>query len=207
MSIKFTNDVSLEDSLVFEKVYPENLQWDLESKQELKDEGTEFLYMVDGDTGALIGEAYFLPLDTMKDWPPDEEQAEDGLGPWYGKECIYAFSTTILPKFQGKGYGKLLKAYCLGLWKESGYHYAVGHARNGASMKLQDFFGARIVKTFSNWYQTKEDYNLYVQPILDEKIIEWCDICQENHYGGKLPQSHFKNRSKKGLSNTGKRFK
>ena len=103
MSIKFTNDVSLEDSLVFEKVYPENLQWDLESKQELKDEGTEFLYMVDGDTGALIGEAYFLPLDTMKDWPPDEEQAEDGLGPYYGKNVSMRLVLLYYLNFRVKG--------------------------------------------------------------------------------------------------------
>lgn len=165
MSIKFTNDVSLEDSLVFEKVYPENLQWDLESKQELKDEGTEFLYMVDGDTGALIGEAYFLPLDTMKDWSPDEEQAEDGLGPYYGQNAMYAFSTTILPEYQSKGYGRLLKAHCLGLWKGRGFELAVGHARDGASLSLQEFFGAEAVERFDRWYGTNETYSLYLQKL------------------------------------------
>jgi GNAT superfamily N-acetyltransferase len=165
MKIKFTNDVSIEDSLVFEKVYPENLQWNLESKQELKDDGTEFLYMVDGDTGELIGEAYFLPLDTMEDWDADEEQTEDGLGPWYGKNCIYPFSTTILEKFQGKGFGKLLKSYCLGLWKARGYDYAVGHARDGASIGLQQYFGAEVIGSFPNWYQTGECYSLYLQKL------------------------------------------
>src|ERR1700744_3027617 len=145
MRIKFTNEVSIEDSLVFESVYPENLQWDLEGKQELKDEGAEFLYMIDGDTGDLIGEAYFLPLDTMKDWDADEEQPADGLGPYYGKNAIYPYSTTILPEYQNKGYGKLLKAYCLGLWKARGYDLAVGHARDGASMKLQEYFGAESI--------------------------------------------------------------
>lgn len=163
MKIKFTSDVSLEDSLVFEKVYLENLQWDLEGKQELKDDGTEFLYMIDADTGALIGEAYFLPLDTMKDWPADEEQLEDGLGPWYGNNCMYAFSTTILPEYQGKGYGRLLKSYCLGLWKARGYDYAVGHARDGESIKLQQFFGATVIQTFPTWYGGDESYNLYLQ--------------------------------------------
>lgn len=165
MSIKFTNDVSLEDSLVFEKVYPENLQWDLAGKQELKDEGTEFLYMVDGETGDLIGEAYYLPLDNMKDWPADEEQPEDGLTDWYGKNCMYAFSTTILPEYQGKGYGKLLKSYCLGLFKGLGYDQVLGHARDGVSMKLQESFGAKVVETFNDWYRTKESYNLYIQKL------------------------------------------
>lgn len=165
MRIKFTKDISLEDSLVFEKVYPENLQWDLESKQELKDDGTEFLYMVDGENGALIGEAYFLPLDIMEDWDPDEEQLEDGLGPWYGKNAIYPFSTTILSEYQNKGYGKMLKAYCLGLWKARGYDYAVGHARDGASLSLQEFFGAEVVNQFDNWYNCNEVYYLYMQKL------------------------------------------
>lgn len=165
MRIKFTSDVSLEDSLVFESVYPENLQWDLEGKQELKDDGTEFLYMVDADTGELIGEAYFLPLDTMKDWSADEEQPEDGLGPYYGKNAMYAFSTTILPAYQGKGYGRLMKSYCLGYWKGNGFNLAVGHARDGASLFLQEFFGAEVVERFDNWYQTGETYNLYLQQL------------------------------------------
>src|SRR5690242_10371458 len=121
MSVKFTSNIDLGKSLVFESIYPENLQWDLKSKQELKDDGTEFIYMVDSETNELIGEAYFLPLDNMKDWEPDEEQLEDGLNGWYGKNCVYAFSTTILTEYQHKGYGKILKAYCLGQFKERGY--------------------------------------------------------------------------------------
>lgn len=165
MIIKFTDEVSLEDSLVFESVYPENLQWDLEGKQELKDDGTKFVYMKDEQTGVLIGEAYFLPLDNMKDWPPDEEQTEDGLSPYYGKNYMYAFSTTILPEYQGKGYGKILKAYCLGLWKGMGYAGVLGHARAGRSLYLQLSFGAKVVDKFPNWYETNEEYYLYMQKL------------------------------------------
>lgn len=165
MKIKFTDDVSLEDSVVFERVYPENLQWDIEEKQELKDDGVEFLYMIDAETGDLIGEAYFIPLDTMEDWPPDEEQKEDGLEPYYGKNAMYAFSTTILPQYQGKGYGRILKSYCLGLWKGRGFDLAVGHARDGASLGLQESFGAKSIARFDDWYGTGETYNLYLQKI------------------------------------------
>lgn len=165
MTLKFTYDVPLEGSLIFEKVYPETLQWDLEGKQELKDGGAEFIYLVDAETDELIGEAYFLPLDNMKDWDADEEQLEDGLDKWYGKNCVYPFSTTILPEHQNKGYGKILKAYCLGIWKERGFEYAVGHARTGGSMKLQLSFGAKMIGKFDNWYQTGETYNLYLQKL------------------------------------------
>lgn len=165
MNIKFTHDVSLENSLIFESVYPENLQWDLEGKQELKDDGTEFIYMVDANTGELIGEAYYLPLDVMKDWPADDEQPEDGLNDWYGKNCMYAFSTTILPEYQSKGYGKLLKSHCLGLFQAKGYDYVLGHARDGGSLKLQQYFGAKVIDKFLDWYKTGESYYLYLQKL------------------------------------------
>jgi GNAT superfamily N-acetyltransferase len=207
MSIKFTPEVSVEDSLIFESIYPENLQWDLEGKQELKDDGVEFLYMIEEETGNLIGEAYYIPLDGMKNWPPDEEQAEDGLDDWYGKNCMYAFSTTILPEYQGKGYGKILKAYCLGMWKAQGYDYVLGHARDGASLKLQLFFGAKVIDNFHNWFGTNETYYLYKKQFFDQKNVKYCDICEEEHYfeNGRMPQSHFKKRSKKGLSNSGRK--
>lgn len=162
MSIRFTNNVSLEDSMIFESVYPENLQWDLESKQELKEDGVEFMYMTD-EFGKLIGEAYYIPLDGMKEWPADEEQKEDGLEQFYGKNCMYAFSTTVLPEIQDRGYGKILKAYCLGIWKAEGYEYALGHARDGASLNLQLSFGATVIDKFPDWYHTGETYYLYKQ--------------------------------------------
>lgn len=202
-ALKFIKDIPLENSLIFESLYPKNLQWDLEGKQELKENGVEFLYLTD-ELGKLIGEAYYIPLDRMKDWPVDEEQEEDGLEPFYGKNCMYAFSTTILTEYQGKGYGKILKSYCLGLWKASGYDYALGHAREGASLKVQLFFGAKIIDKFNDWYHTGETYYLYRQLFFDEKNVKYCDICEEEHYfeNGKMPQSHFENRSKKGLSNS-----
>ena len=47
MIVKYTNTISIEDSIIFEKVYPDNLQWNLEDKTQLKDDGVEFLYMID----------------------------------------------------------------------------------------------------------------------------------------------------------------
>ena len=163
--MKFTNKVTLEESLIFETAYPENLQWDVEGKQELKDDGCEFIYLIDEKTDKLIGEAYFIPLDNMKEWPPDEEQIEDGLNDWYGKNCMYAFSTTILPEYQGKGYGKIIKAYFLGICEAKGYDYVLGHAREGISTKLQLSFGAQVIDKFPDWYKTGETYNLYLQKV------------------------------------------
>jgi GNAT superfamily N-acetyltransferase len=165
MKIKFTKDVSLEDSLAFEVIYAENLQYDLAGKQELKDDGIEFVYLVDGDTGAVIGESYFIPLASLKDWPPEEDQPDEGLEPYYDKNAMYCYSTTILPEYQGKGYGAILKSYYLGLCAARGFDYSIGHARFNGSIQLNQSFGAKIVGEFSDWYKTGEVYYLYVQEL------------------------------------------
>lgn len=160
MTLQFKKNIPLEETLVFEEIYPENLQMDLETKQELLDEGALFLYVIDKETGKLIGETYSIPLDNMKDWDVDEHQPEDGLENWYGKNAVYVYSTTILPEYQGKKLGEILKAYFLGM-AESQFDYVVGHARQGASIHLNKKFGAKVEQPFDNWYQTGETFYLY----------------------------------------------
>lgn len=162
MKIKFRNDVSVEDSLVFEKIYDENLQMDAQEKQELKEDGAEFIYMVDAETGDLIGETYFCPLDLFKDEEPDELQPDEGTSPYFNKNYAYCYSTTILPKYQGMGFGKLLKSYYLGYIKAKGFSGSIGHAKDVASVGLNTGFGGNVVRQFDNWYQTGETHFLYV---------------------------------------------
>lgn len=165
MKIKFTAEISIEDSIVFEKVYPENLQWDAPAKQELKDDGVEFMYMVNAETNELIGEVYYIALDKMKDWDADEEQLDDGLEPYYDKNMMYCFSNTILPKFQKQGYGKILKAWFLGYSKGEGFELTIGHARPEGSLQLNESFGAEVVRTFETWYGLNENVYLYLQKL------------------------------------------
>lgn len=169
MKIKFLHDFPIAESLCFEKVYPENLQFEEKDKQDLKDEGAKFITMIDEDTGNLIGESYYIALDAMRDWPADEEQMEDGLEPWYGKNCVYIYSTTILPEYQRNGFGSILKAYVLGLITKEGYCYVLGHARVNGSIQLNELFGAKREQPFQNWYETGETYFLYSLG-LDENI-------------------------------------
>lgn len=161
MKIKFVFDYPLEESLIFESVYPENLRMDLKEKQELKEEGAIFITMIDEDTGLPVGETYFIPLDNMKEWDADEEQPEDGLYSWYGRNCAYVYSTTILPQYQNKGFGKVLKSFLLGYLFVKEYDYVLGHARAGASINLNKLFGANTAGSFDNWYKTGETYHLY----------------------------------------------
>lgn len=163
MTLKFTQDVSLPDSMVFEEIYPEELQVDVEYKQELKDKGCEFIYMIDEETGEMIGETYFIPLDNLKDEEPDELQLEDGLDPYYGKNLIYCYSTTILPKFQNQGFGKILKSHLYGYISAKGYAGSIAHAKQGPSIQLNTFFGAKIIGSFENWFQTGITHLLYLK--------------------------------------------
>ena len=165
IKIKFIQDVSLKDSLIFDEEYPENLKFDLETKQGLKNDGCEFFYMVNAETNELIGETCFLPLDTMQDWGPEEEQLEDGLEPFYGRNAMYCYSNTILGKYQKQGYGKLLKAWFLGYAKAKRFDLIVSHARDNGSIKLNLSFGAEIIQSFNNWFQTGETVYLYTQKI------------------------------------------
>lgn len=161
MKIKFIENFPLEKSLVFESIYPENLQFELGDKQDLKNSGATFITMIDEESGEPIGESYYLELDLMEDWEEDEHQKEDGLGNWYGKKCAYIYSTTILPPYQGKRYGAILKSFVLGRIKKEGYDFVLGHARENGSIQLNEFFGGKREEKFEDWYKTGETYFLY----------------------------------------------
>jgi GNAT superfamily N-acetyltransferase len=163
MEIKFVHNLPLEQSLIFEEIYDENLQMDLEEKLELKDDGAEFIFMINGESGELIGETYFIPLDVFEGEEPDPLQPDEGLTSYFGKGLIYCYSTTILPKHQQKGFGKLLKAYLYGYVYAKGYKGSIAHAKAGASIKLNTYFGAEIVGEFENWYQTGITHYLYLK--------------------------------------------
>jgi GNAT superfamily N-acetyltransferase len=154
--IKFRYDLPLEQTMAFEAVYPEALQLDLSEKQEIWDEpGSIFVWMfVDGE---LAGESYGTPIEGFDDFVggirelPDEEKK-------YGFHC---YSNTILPTFQRRGLGAILKAHWLGLVAGKGFETVYGHARSGVSQALNAKFGAVFLASFPDWYGTGEEYGLY----------------------------------------------
>ncbi len=154
--IKFSYDVPLEQTMEFEMVYPEPLRFDLTEKQDMSAvPGTIFVWLfVDG---ALAGESYGIPLAT-DDW---EFEGLDSLPEVERKRAIYCHSNTILPAFQRKGLGTILKAHWLGLVVGAGFDFVYGHARPGASQELNAKFGAEFIGNFPDWYGTDEEYRLY----------------------------------------------
>lgn len=154
--IKFKYDLPLDQTLMFEAVYPELLQLDLDEKQELRDTpGSIFVWMFIGEE--VVGESYGIPLATIH----REVEGLQELDHHERESSIYCHSNTILPAFQHRGWGMLLKAHWLGLAASSGFKTVYGHARPGGSQKLNARFGAVFIQNFEDWYGTGEEYRLY----------------------------------------------
>jgi hypothetical protein len=154
--IKFKYDMPLEQTMDFEAVYPEPLQLDLSEKQEMWNApGAIFVWMfVDGE---LAGESYGIPLANADDLV----EGLDELAAHEKRNAMHCYSNTILPAFQSRHLGKILKAHWLGLVAGKGFDTVYGHARNGASQALNASFGAVFLQSFADWYGTGEEFKLY----------------------------------------------
>jgi hypothetical protein len=140
----------------FEAVYPEPLQLDFSEKQEIRNTlGSIFVWMyVDGE---MAGESYGTPLAGFD----DEIGGVKELAEEEKRNAFHCYSNTILPSFQKKGLGAILKAHWLGLVAAKGFESVYGHARSGMSQALNAKFGAVFIAGFPDWYGTREEYKLY----------------------------------------------
>jgi len=154
--IGFRYDVPLEKTMEFEAVYHPNLRLDLFDKREVWEiPGAFFVWMfVDGE---IAGESYGIPLASPTDFledllvlPPSEKE-----------KAVCCYSNTILPRFQKRGYGSILKAHWLGLAAGKGFDVVYGHARPGGSQALNAKFGAEFLEDLPNWFGSGEDYRKY----------------------------------------------
>ena len=153
MAITFRFTYPIERTMAFELEYHPNLRLKLPEKRDLLlGKSAIAIWMLDG--GKLVGETYGVPWggkDDMIGFPRDPE-------------AIYCYSNTILGKYQGKGYGAILKAAFIGRVSRD-FKRIYGHARPGASQELNKKFGARMGKTYKDWFGTGEDYRVYVLPL------------------------------------------
>jgi GNAT superfamily N-acetyltransferase len=154
--IQFSYAVPLEQTMAFESVYHPNLQLELSEKLEVwNTPGAFFVWMfVDGE---LAGESYGIPLSSPTDFLENllvlpASEAENAV-------CCY--SNTILPRFQKRGLGSILKAHWLGLAAGKGFDVVYGHARPGESQALNAKFGAVFLENLPNWFGSGEDYRKY----------------------------------------------
>lgn len=151
MAITFRFRYPIARTMAFEREYHPNLRLTLAEKREILKRAITIWMLEDGK---LVGETYGVGWEATKDFT-DLPRDPDG---------IYCFSNTILRKYQGKGYGAILKAAFLGRVSRD-FKRVWGHARPGASQALNKKFGARFVRTEKNWFKTGENYKLYVLPL------------------------------------------
>jgi hypothetical protein len=150
VAITFRFHYPIERTMAFEREYHPNLRLQLPEKRELLlgKSAINIWMLVDGK---LVGETYGVPSDAREEMPGFPRDPE----------AIYCYSNTILSKYQGNGYGAILKAAFIGRVSRD-FKRIYGHARQGASQALNKKFGARLGKTYKNWFDTGEDYRVYV---------------------------------------------
>ena len=154
----FARTWDLRQTMIFEEVYHENLRMDADEKADLLKQA-EAVWLYERGSRRLIGETYGIPIRDALD---EDEDGFDDLVPFKHQKALYIFSTTILPAFQGRGLGTILKAFFLGVVSQAGFDIVLGHARNGASLHLNRTFGAEIRAVHEDWYGTGEPYSFYV---------------------------------------------
>ena len=152
-AINFKYDLPLEQTLAFEAVYHKAEQLRLSEKKKIWDApGSIFVWMfVDGE---LVGETYGIPLASSIAGLTDLTDGKKKSG-------IHCYSNTILPSFQKRGLGTILKAHWLGMAAGKGFENVYGYARPGGSQTLNARFGAVFLGDFPNWCGTGEEYKMY----------------------------------------------
>jgi GNAT superfamily N-acetyltransferase len=158
LTLAFAREWNLEQTMVFESVYHENLRLSLEAKRELLTR-CACVWLYDAGTQVLIGETYGFSV--CENFAFLEGPEADDVYPFREQPAVYVLSTTILPAFQGRGLGKLLKAFFLGIVSQAGYSLVLGHARKGRSVELNRAFGATIHHAHPDWGGSGETYCFY----------------------------------------------
>ena len=158
LALAFAREWEPSQTMAFETVYHENLRLSLGVKTELLARcGCVWLY--DAVTRELIGETYGLPVGEAL--VHLEEPGFADVYPFRDQPAVYVLSTTILPAFQGRGLGRLLKAFFLGVVSQAGFILVLGHARDGQSVRLNTVFGAEIHTAHPDWFGSGETYSFY----------------------------------------------
>lgn len=77
------------------------------------------------------------------------------------KSDWYCHSNGLLPEFQNRGFGTIMKAWMLAYLHGLGTERVIGHAHNKGSLQLNLKFGAVVHHEFKNWYDSGHSYFLY----------------------------------------------
>ncbi len=88
----------------------------------------------------------------------------DGLNPGR-RGSLYICTTGILPKFQGKGFGSLLKSWEVAFAQYHGFNRLVTNTRrrNAKMIELNRKFGFRIIRTTPRYYSDPADATVVME--------------------------------------------
>lgn len=151
MILTFKSSIPTRDTMFFEELFEEELRLSESEKYEILAKGYPVWLLVDGK---LIGETYGIMLKDLKE--PMIKDCEDE-----NPRTVYCYSTAILPEYQKKGLGSLLKAYWLGKIKAYGVSRVVAHATSESAAKLNATFGAHFGAFHTKWYGTERTAIFY----------------------------------------------
>ena len=93
-----------------------------------------------------------------------EDSREDGLNPPM-RGSLFIATTGILPRFQGRGFGRLLKAWEIAYAGYHGFHRIVTNTRkrNTAMIAMNRGFGFRILRTSPAYYDDPPDATVVME--------------------------------------------
>jgi ribosomal protein S18 acetylase RimI-like enzyme len=154
MSIYFKHKIPIKSTMVFEKIFEPELRSSLKEKEELlKNCDKSYLFIND----KIAGEIYSEDTELMKITDNDAESFPDAYERKYlDNRTSYLYSCSILPGFQGNGYGRLLYAHHMGYLKAFYYSLITGHSTSPEMDNLNKFFKAKFFpkRIHKNWWGT-----------------------------------------------------
>lgn len=127
--------------------YKETFKFEREHPKELRRDDKYKLYMLTEDKKL---QGIWLKEKT--------ELVGEILLSWKSANVVYVENITVLSTHKGKGLGHELVKLAIEWATNSGYEWLIGQARQGASWKIFQNFGATPVLTYKDWGGTKEEY-------------------------------------------------
>lgn len=126
------------------------------------------IFIIAEDKGIMIGNTYGSPIEDEAHFKPAPQGNLDPRFvkclrefPSFGKRnTIYVASTALLPEYREKGYALELKKLFIQEAGKKGYKLMTGFV-NESSLKLNRKFGAKVIKTLENWFDSGETYYQY----------------------------------------------
>jgi GNAT superfamily N-acetyltransferase len=158
--ISFKHYVPINCTMIFEtKCFEPELRISFDEKQDIISNNCKSTWLFINDKTA--GEIY--TEDNIILTTKDKNFVDIYDSKYYNLLTAYVHSCAILPKFQGKGYGRLLYAYHLGYLKANNFSLLIGHSTSPEMDKLNKFFNAKFIPSgvHKNWYGTKRTAKFY----------------------------------------------